>query len=127
MSSERLTSVSGVKIPARDTERYVLKAMAAKFGPQPGDDAAEYWQAAHDAEKEYGDNLRATIAALQSEIARMREALKPFAKEADAWPDHVWEGHGLGHSLSVSVTIGHLRAARAALSAPEVTRKGDAQ
>lgn len=88
-----------------------------KFGPRPGDDAAEYWQAAYDAEKEYGDNLHATIAALQSEIARMREALT-ITEAALVRLDNLGPFKSVMREVRAAITIAH-----AALSAPDVTRR----
>ncbi len=43
----------------------------AAFGPQPNDDAAEFWKAAHDAGEEYTESLRARIATLESKFATL--------------------------------------------------------
>jgi hypothetical protein len=68
-----------------------------------------------------------TIAALQSEIARMRKTLEPFANRV-ALADQNAERMGYAPSFddyrtSWTFSFGELRAARAALSAPDVTRR----
>jgi hypothetical protein len=67
---------------------------------------------------EYFHRASAVLASLQpepSQAERLRTALEPFAKEADAWPDHVWDGYRIGNAPSVTITVGDLRRAREAL------------
>lgn len=62
--------------------------------------------------------LSATIVQRDAEITKLREALKPFADQADAadltgpWADDV----AIGGSRALPITVGEVRAARAALS-----------
>lgn len=58
---------------------------------------------------------------LLGEVARLREALKPFAESADAYQSHDGQHDYLDNYVAArlgvtKITVGHLRKARAALS-----------
>lgn len=62
------------------------------------------------------------LLAQSAEIARLREALEPFAKEAAAWDDvpgivHYGDDLELWQTRQTKVCVGDLRRARAALEA----------
>lgn len=54
------------------------KVDAVPFGPQPDDNAVDYWKAAHDAADEYITTQRATIAALVAERDEARTKVEHF-------------------------------------------------
>jgi len=61
----------------------------------------------------------AKIAALEAEVARLREALEPFAGHIDRWErgnPRIMREEPLNNNFHVEVYLGDLRKARAALS-----------
>ena len=96
------------------------------------------WSDVHGAfipDRDCPDPRDATIAALQSEIARMQKALEPFAEYARVLDSSYPTPHGGEFEIApricgpddlrhvVTITLADLR--RAALSAPDVTRRED--
>jgi hypothetical protein len=57
--------------------------------------------------------------AAEAEVARLREALGPFAVEADEWDEMSAERPVI--FMDSPVTVAHFRAARAALTRPDET------
>lgn len=101
-----------------------------------GDGKVNCTAVAHDIRRNMVDGLRkyparaaSPPATSQSEGEPLRAALKPFADEADMWGELVPDDHAplcleMGHTdgryygSAAKYTVGHLRAARAALASP---------
>lgn len=76
--------------------------------------------------------LRATTADLQAEIAMLREALMPFSDAANMADDRMFQRYlkaDLPDNTTVlgalNLTLGHIRAARTALTKHPTTAKGE--
>lgn len=68
--------------------------------------------------RKHGSHPPSRLTYLEHENARLREALEPFAKAAKyAEPDEADEYTLYGSSARHELTLGHLRKARAALTA----------